>query len=168
MFNKYVGQEFSHNLTTWKASVIWEPIEDVRLRASQSRDSRAATFRALYYSQVIGAGGLFGYCNTPGNGGDRSNPCTWNLLGNPNLRPETSDTTTLGIVLTPSALPGFSFSADWFHIKIKNAIEQASVQIVENSCGSGVQSACNLFQFYNPGTTTPATTPAEIGAAQTY
>jgi iron complex outermembrane recepter protein len=167
-FTKYVGQEFSHNLTTWKASVIWEPIEDVRLRASQSRDSRAANFRELYYSQVIGAGGLFGYCSTPGNGADRSDPCTWNLLGNPNLRPETSDTTTLGIVLTPSALPGFSFSADWFHIKIKNAIEQASVSIVENSCGAGVQSACNLFQFYNPGTTTAATTPAEIAAAQSY
>ena len=168
VFNKYVGQDFSHNLTTWKASLIWEPIEDVRFRASQSRDSRAANFRELYYSQVISAGGTFGYCSTPGNGADRSDPCTWNLLGNPNLRPETSDTTTLGIVLTPSSVPGLSFSADWFHIKIKNAIEQASVSIVENSCGAGVASACNLFQFYNPGTTTLATSAAEVAAAQQY
>jgi iron complex outermembrane recepter protein len=167
-FNSYVGKDFGHNLTTWKAQLSWEPVEGVRLRATQSRDSRAANFRELYYSQVISAGGLFGYCSTPGNGADRSDPCTWNLLGNPNLRPETSDTTTFGLVLTPSALPGFSFSADWFHIKINNAIEQAAVTIVENSCGSGLQSACNLFQFYNPGTQTLATSPAQIAAATQY
>jgi iron complex outermembrane recepter protein len=168
-FSNFVGQEFSHNLTTWKASLIWEPIDGVRFRGSQSRDSRAANFRELYYSQVISAGGTFGYCAVPGSS-DRGDPCTWNLLGNPDLRPETSDTTTLGLVWTPSFLPGLSFSADWFNIKIKNAIEQASVSITENSCGAGVQSACNLFQFYNPGTnnTVAATTPAEIAVAQQY
>ena len=133
-FHQNVGQEFSHNLTTWKASLNYEPVEGVTLRASQSRDSRAANFRELYYSQVISAGGSFGYCSAPNNGGSRNDPCQWNLLGNPNLKPETSDTSTVGIVLTPTMLPGFSFSADYFHIKIKNAIEQASVSIVENSC----------------------------------
>jgi outer membrane receptor protein involved in Fe transport len=167
-FQNYVGQEFSHNLTTWKASLNYQPIEGVTLRASQSRDSRAANFRELYYSQVISGGGAFGYCTAPNNGGSRNDPCQWNLLGNPNLKPETSDTSTVGIVLTPTQLPGFSFSADYFHIKIKNAIEQASVQIVENSCAAGDQAVCNLFQFYNPGTTTPATTPTEIAAAQQF
>jgi iron complex outermembrane recepter protein len=144
------------------------PVEGVRLRATQSRDSRAANFRELYYSQVISAGGLFGYCYTPGNNSNRNDPCNWNLLGNPNLRPETSDTTTFGIVLTPAALPGFSFSADYFHIKIKNAIEQANPTILQDSCGSGVQSACNQISFYNQGTTTLATTPAQIAAATSY
>ena len=164
-FSNFVGQDFNHNLTTWKASLIYEPVEGVRLRATQSRDSRAANFRELYYSQVISAGGTFGYCYTPGNNADRSDPCTWNLLGNPNLRPETSDTTTFGLVFTPTQLPGFSFSADYFHIKIKNAIEQASVSIVQNSCGAGSASACGLFTFYNPDKTI-ATTPAEIAAAE--
>ena len=166
-FNNYVGQTFSHNLSTWKGSLIWEPIEGVRFRGSQSRDSRAANFRELYYSQVISAGGTFGYCATPGSS-DRSDPCTWNLLGNPNLKPETSDTTTLGIVLTPTQLPGFSFSADWFNIKIHNAIEQANPTILENSCGAGVQSMCDQMTFNNPGTATPASTPAEVAAAQAY
>lgn len=167
-FSNYVGQDFGHNLTTWKASLIYEPVEGVRVRATQSRDSRAANFRELYYSQVIGAGGLFGYCYTPGNSSNHFDPCTWNLLGNPNLRPETSDTTTFGVVFTPTALPGFSFSADYFHIKIKNAIEQANPTILQDSCGSGVASACNQMTLYNPGTTTVATTPAQIAAAQTY
>jgi iron complex outermembrane recepter protein len=165
-FNNYVGQTFSHNLTTWKGSLIWEPVEGVRFRGSQSRDSRAANFRELYYSQVISAGGTFGYCATPGSS-DRSDPCTWNLLGNPNLKPETSDTTTLGIVLTPTQLPGFSFSADWFNIKIKNAIEQANPTILENSCGAGDAAACSQMTFNTPGTLTPAT-GAGVAAAQQY
>jgi outer membrane receptor protein involved in Fe transport len=167
-FNQFVGQEFSHNLTTWKASLNYEPVEGVRLRASQSRDSRAANIRELYYSQVISAGGTFGYCAAPNNSSSRNDPCQWNLLGNPNLKPETSDTSTIGIVLTPTMLPGLSFSADYFHIKIKDAIEQASVSIVENSCAAGDASACGLFQFYNPGTTTPATTASEIATAQQF
>ena len=86
----------------------------LRFRATQSRDARAANFRELYYGQVIGAGGLFGYCDPSGG---RLDPCTWNLEGNPNLRPETSDTTTFGVVFTPTDwVSGLSFSADWFHI----------------------------------------------------
>lgn len=167
-FTPFVGQEFSHNLTTWKASLNYEPVEGVRLRATQSRDSRAANFRELYYSQVISAGGTFGYCAAPNNSSSRNDPCTWNLLGNPNLKPETSDTTTFGIVLTPTMLPGFSFSADYFHIKIKNAIEQASVAILENSCAAGDAASCGQMAFYNPGTTTPATSAAEIATAQQF
>jgi iron complex outermembrane recepter protein len=142
------GTDFDHNLTTWKASAIYEPVEGVRFRASQSRDARAANFRELYYGQVIGAGGIFGYC---GPGGTFVDPCTWNLEGNVNLKPETSDTTTVGIVLTPTQfLQGLQFSADYFHIKIDNAIEQANVTLVENECRAGIAAACGQIEF-EPG-----------------
>ena len=143
------GQDFDHNLTTWKGSAIWEPVDGVRFRASQSRDARAANFRELYYGQVIGAGGIFGYC---GPGGTFTDPCTWNLEGNVNLKPETSNTTTVGIVLTPKdILSGMQFSADYFHIKIDNAIEQANPTIVLDGCKSGVTQFCDAINF-NPGT----------------
>ncbi|MGH8259693.1 MAG: TonB-dependent receptor domain-containing protein, partial [Steroidobacteraceae bacterium] len=143
------GNDYIHNLTTWKASGIWEPVDGFRIRASQSRDARAANFRELYYGQVIGAGGIFGYC---GPGGTFTDPCTWNLEGNVNLKPETSDTTTAGIVLTPrDLLPGFQFSADWFHIKINNAIEQANPTLVLQGCKNGIAEYCNEIAF-NPGT----------------
>jgi outer membrane receptor protein involved in Fe transport len=126
------GEEFKHNLLTWKASGIYEPVDGVRFRASQSRDERAPNFRELYYNQVIGAGGLFGQC---GPFGTTVDPCTWNLLGNPDLKPESSDTTTLGIVLTPTNfLSGLQFSADWFHIRVNNAIEQANPTLLETNC----------------------------------
>jgi outer membrane receptor protein involved in Fe transport len=142
------GQEFKHDLTTWKLSGLWEPIEGVRLRGSQSRDARAANFRELYYGQIISAGGAFGYCGTGAN--YYADPCTYHLEGNVNLRPETSDTTTIGIVLTPqSILTGMQFSADYFRIKIHNAIEQASTTLVTTGCRAGVQAYCNELVF-NP------------------
>lgn len=137
------GTTFTHKFFTWKASGIWEPVEGVRIRASQSRDERAPNFRELYYNQVIGKGGLFGQC---GPFGTTVDPCTWNLLGNPNLKPESSDTTTIGIVLTPNnILPGFQFSADWFHIKINDAIEQANPTLLFNNCRLFAQCAGITF-----------------------
>jgi iron complex outermembrane recepter protein len=148
------GQDFDHNLTTWKASAIYEPTDGVRFRASQSRDARAANFRELYYGQSIGAGGIFGYC---GPGGSFTDACTWNLQGNVNLKPETSNTTTVGIVLSPgnilsgNGLNNMQFSADWFQIKINNAIEQANPTLVLTACKNGVQEFCNQIDF-EPGT----------------
>jgi len=46
------------------------------------------------------------------------------LVSNPNLTPETSDTVTAGFVLTPSALPGFNLTVDYYDIKIEDAIER--------------------------------------------
>jgi iron complex outermembrane recepter protein len=140
--------EFTHNLTTWKASLIWEPIPGVRFRGSQSRDARAANFRELYYGQIITAGSAFGSCAPPGSG--INDPCTWNLEGNVKLRPETSDTTTLGIVLTPSDwVSGLQFSADWFHIRINDAIEQANPTLTQAQCRAGETAVCDLMTF-NP------------------
>ena len=46
------------------------------------------------------------------------------LVSNVNLTPETSDTITAGVVLTPAALPGFSLTLDYYDIKIEDAIER--------------------------------------------
>jgi outer membrane receptor protein involved in Fe transport len=42
--------------------------------------------------------------------------------GNLNLRPETSDSWTVGAVFTPTFLPGFSASIDYWNIKVTDAI----------------------------------------------
>ena len=139
------NQDFIHDLTTWKASVIWEPFDWLRFRSSQSRDARAANFRELYYAQIIHAGGVFGYCGAPGSFTD---PCQLNLVGNVNLNPERSDTTTVGVVLTPANLiPGLQFSADWFHIRVKDAIEQANPTLVQTACRQGIAAQCNQLVF---------------------
>ena len=42
--------------------------------------------------------------------------------GNLNLKPETANTITGGVVLQPRALPGFSMSVDYYTIKVSNII----------------------------------------------
>jgi iron complex outermembrane recepter protein len=44
------------------------------------------------------------------------------LGGNSALKPEVADTYSAGFVLTPRAVPNFTFSVDYFDIKIKNVI----------------------------------------------
>ncbi|MDB5692135.1 MAG: TonB-dependent receptor, partial [Alphaproteobacteria bacterium] len=48
--------------------------------------------------------------------------------GNPNLKSETGRSLTLGAVLTPRWLPGFSFTADYFDIKVTNLIATPAPQ----------------------------------------
>jgi iron complex outermembrane receptor protein len=43
--------------------------------------------------------------------------------GNPNLSEEKGKTLTFGAAISPRFLPGFSFTADYFDIKVKNAID---------------------------------------------
>ena len=47
-------------------------------------------------------------------------PCT--PVGNPNLKEEESDATTIGIVFTPSWAGNLSVSVDYFDIKVKDFI----------------------------------------------
>jgi hypothetical protein len=149
-------------------------VQGVRFRASQSRDSRAPNFRELYYGQQLEstANGGYGSCSLPNSPSTASDPCTWNLLGNTALRPETSDTTTVGMVLTPPQVPGFAASVDWFHIKIQDAIEQANVSEVELACAGGNAASCSQMVFntnyYDPSTgaiVAPGTAGAVTGAA---
>ncbi len=46
--------------------------------------------------------------------------------GNPNLREETADTITAGIVYTPSFVEGLGFTFDWYQIDIDDAIVNSS------------------------------------------
>lgn len=54
--------------------------------------------------------------------------------GNPNLREETAKTWTAGVVLRPRFIPGLSITADWYDIKIKNAINTPDVNEVFKLC----------------------------------
>jgi outer membrane receptor protein involved in Fe transport len=139
------GESRSHNITTWKIDGIWDPVSWLRVRASQSRDSRAANFRELYYGQKIGAGGIFGFCGPAGS--NSVDACNWSLEGNVDLKPEKADTTTVGLVFTPSdLLPGFQFAADYFRIKISEAVQQANVRRVLDGCQiSHLAEFCDLL-----------------------
>lgn len=63
--------------------------------------------------------------------------------GNLNLKEETAKTVTAGIVLTPSAIPNFTFSADYFNIKVEDAIGLvARSTSVEECLRTGLSQFC--------------------------
>jgi iron complex outermembrane receptor protein len=63
------------------------------------------------------------------------------LGGNPSLAPEVADTYSAGFVLTPRAIPNFSFSMDYFNIKITDVIGPIGGDVILNNCLNGVNTA---------------------------
>ncbi|WP_020651572.1 TonB-dependent receptor plug domain-containing protein [Massilia niastensis] len=67
--------------------------------------------------------------------------------GNSSLQPETATTATLGLVYSPSWLPGFSAAVDWYNIKVDNRISEISANYVVEQCYiQGVGSFCNAIK----------------------
>lgn len=54
--------------------------------------------------------------------------------GNPYLGPETADTWSLGLSLTPTAMPNFTASLDYYHISLTNEIGTVPAAIILNQC----------------------------------
>ncbi|MEI9992407.1 MAG: TonB-dependent receptor [Rhizomicrobium sp.] len=71
--------------------------------------------------------------------------------GNLNLGAEKADTFTVGFVATPTFLPGFTASIDYFDIKLRNAISALDPTAIEDSCYTdNVAASCALIHR-NPG-----------------
>lgn len=54
--------------------------------------------------------------------------------GNTNLKEETADTFTAGIILTPRFVPGLSLIVDYYQINVKDAIGSVSTQLAAELC----------------------------------
>ncbi|HEY4078775.1 MAG TPA: TonB-dependent receptor [Rhizomicrobium sp.] len=150
---------FSSN--TWKLGLEWQMFDDLRLRATRSRDIRAPTLWDLYQEQEISSSGMNDNLTGISAAGNTV------VGGNPNLKPEVARNTTAGAVYTPSWLPGFSASADYYHIVINNAIGTVNGldPVIQGYCFSsgGTSPYCGLVQrpiSYND--TSPANFPTKV------
>jgi outer membrane receptor protein involved in Fe transport len=120
-----------------KLGINWQVTDALRLRATQSRDVRAATLRERF-DQTRGGVTV----NDPVLGGSISTASFSG--GNENVNPEKADTTTAGIVFQPRGVEGLSISFDWYTIEINDAIAQLSSQLVVNGCIPTNQSLCQF------------------------
>ena len=106
----------SGEVTTWKAGLLFDPIESMRFRGTVSRDIRAPSLFELFAAQQ----------NVSQSFSDPLTLRNYSIQlvsgGNPNLDPEDAETLTAGVVLRPTFISGFSFSADYFDIDITDAI----------------------------------------------
>jgi outer membrane receptor protein involved in Fe transport len=91
--------------------------------------------------------------------------------GNPDLQEEVGKSLTLGGVLTPTFIPGFIFSVDYFHIKVTNLIAVLDGQTILNQCFNQTSTAnqfCSLLAPRDPFGlfATPALTSAGVNFAK--
>jgi outer membrane receptor protein involved in Fe transport len=63
-----------------------------------------------------------------------SNFCSALVGGNLALKPETADTFTAGMVLTPRSIPGLSLSLDYYDIKVSNLIGTVPAALAFSQC----------------------------------
>jgi len=150
------------NTETFKADMVWAPVSDLRFRGGVSKAVRAPNIAELFtplqtqgfrpidpcsaenitqgtsYREANCRADLARYGVTVGSTYDFSDPLTAQFFGaaggNPDLQAETSDSWTAGLVVQPRFLSGFTLTADYWNIKIENAIASVSAQDIVNSC----------------------------------
>jgi outer membrane receptor protein involved in Fe transport len=134
---RYTHYSVSGGVSTWKYGLVWQPIDDLRFRAGRSRDIRAPTLIELYQGASYANAGNF----TDPHSGTPISALLTITEGNRNLKPEISDTTTVGFVVEPTEIPGLSASLDYYNIHIAGAIGSPYsaaqiLQVCENSGGT--------------------------------
>ena len=195
-YKVFAAGDPKYQTTTYKGEGIWEPVGGIKLRGGYSHSVRApnigelftpvstgltnlsldpcagaapsgnADLRAICLAQGAPAGTI-GSINNPTAG--QANLTTG---GNPNVKPEKSDSYTFGAVLQPAFLPGFSASVDYYHIKVKDALTVPTSGDLVGRCfktvtaASAGAAACTVIRR-NPITGAldgdPATTPGLFG-----
>jgi iron complex outermembrane receptor protein len=146
---------------TYKAGLDWAVDGGLRLRSSFNHAVRAPNVVELFTPNSISNVGLdFDPCAGTNPVVDEMNPfateanCTrtgvtaaeyghiapspagYNALegGNPDLRPEAADTWTVGLVFTPTALPAFALTIDYYDIRVSGVIATIDPDVTIQQC----------------------------------
>ncbi|UAJ09362.1 TonB-dependent receptor [Polymorphobacter megasporae] len=181
------------NTTTYKAGANWTPVDGLKFRGVYQHAVRAPNINELFQpaspsstnlsadpcsgSKPVGNANLTAICLAQGapaaSIGKISDPASGQpnttTAGNLGLKPENSNSFTLGIVLQPRRyVSGFSLTVDYFNIKVTNAITSLSPLDSISACfgavtaASAASSGCTVIRR-NPSTGAldgdPATTP---------
>ena len=151
------------NVMSWKFGGTWQINDSLSLRSVFARANRAPNNIELFSRGLGGQGGLDDPCDnvtatSTGTYDDtcRQDPTVASIIadegifldeggqvqqptfGNGDLKEETADTLTAGIVITPSAIPHLNIAIDYYDIDIKDAIgDIESEDILELCYGSG-------------------------------
>jgi iron complex outermembrane receptor protein len=138
---RFTDYSLSGSVTSWKVGLVYEPVSGFRLRGTRSRDIRAPNLGELFQGSSQGTASVI----DPAKGGLTYTSLT-GAVGNTSLVPEISDTTVLGFVLQPDALPNFMLSLDHYDIKIKDAIAALTAQQEVTLCGEGATELCSYIE----------------------
>ena len=148
---RYSDYQRAGSMWTYKAGGEWQPSQGLRIRAMHQRSARAPNSSELFEEQFtqIGTMVLVDSSEDPcsasadpaGNGNAEKciltglpadqlgtfeavvrYPVEYLLGGNPNLVPEEGETWTAGAVISPEALPNWTFTIDYFALDVTDTI----------------------------------------------
>ena len=163
---RYVDYSTSGGVEPWKLGLVYLPTDGLRIRASRSTDIRAANLGELYQGSSQGTSTV----QDPANSGVTTNVIT-GAIGNPGLVPESANTSTVGVVVTPDQLfsgflPGLEFSVDYYQINISKAISTLTAQQELNFCANGSAQQCAFITRNATGTLARVALPFFNAAAR--
>ena len=152
---------------TWAVDGVYKPVDDLTLRASYSRAVRApnitnlfspttpATFRpidpcdAAQITRGPNPAIREANCRADGIPSGFTDPLTARISGltggNPELEEEKSKSLTVGAVLMPTFLPGFTATVDYWEYDISNAIANVSADEIASGCYDSPDFPDNTF-----------------------
>ncbi len=151
----------------WRWGLDWAIDGNIRLRGTVSSAVRAPNIGELFGGQSQNYFTITDPCSVKQikNGPDPSVraancqslgiPAGWtstnssSIVGisgsNPDLKSEQGRTWTAGVVLTPEFLPGFGFTADYWNIKLTDAISAPSGTDIANHCVDSTTGVNNVY-----------------------
>jgi outer membrane receptor protein involved in Fe transport len=138
----------SGQINSWKSGLSFQVINGLRLRGTVSRDVREPSFSELFDQQ-----GTAGQINDPALSGT-TYQITMVNGGNPDLRPEKANTTTVGVVFQPAFnnwLDGIQLSLDWYSIQVTDLVGQLGQQLIVDECYAGNNLQCQ-YVLRDPST----------------
>ncbi|WP_343528013.1 TonB-dependent receptor [Sphingomonas sp.] len=141
---RYTDYSTSGAVQTWKVGATWEPIPDIKVRGTYSRDIRAPNLQELFAAGTARTNTVILPSNAPLTG---SQPFLETTIGNTALKPERAKTWTAGAVVSPRFIPGFTASFDYFDIQINDAIGTITSQNTVDFCYSGSSQYCGNIVY---------------------
>ena len=132
---RYSHYSTSGGIWSWKLGLTDRIFDSLLVRVSRSRDIRSGSLAELFtttttsFTTVVENGQTYSITRFGG--------------GNASLKPEIGSTLTLGAVFTPTFLPGFNLSVDYYDIKLRDAITSLGAQDVITNCGNGNAALCS-------------------------
>lgn len=154
---RYIDNSLAGGDWTYTGDIRWEVVEGIAFRGNYTRSVRAPAVTELFNpeSQIfttaddpcdarfidVGPNPATRAANCSADGlpaGFTSNivgfTARGSLAGNLDLQNETAKALTVGAILSPTFLPGFSATVDWVDIRLQNAITTLDADQVLQGC----------------------------------
>jgi outer membrane receptor protein involved in Fe transport len=157
---RYSAYSSAGDTETYKYGLEWQPIDDIKLRASAQRAVRAPNVLELFTptNNVLFSGNdpcatsTAGQCASVPHAGQAllacpASQCNNLTGGNSALKPEESDTKSIGIVLTPSFIPNFNAQIDYWNIKVERFVGNVNPLTTLNYCYGSLATAATEAYF---------------------